>query len=95
MNKPTILFAFDGYKKRNYYDSIRRYYDYDNFVPIIKSNGARFATTVEFFVESLKQYILNPKLDDDKRKDLVEKEVFIIDGQSTNKLSEILIESTK
>jgi hypothetical protein len=30
-----------------------------------------------------------------KRKDLVEKEVFIIDGQSTNKLSEILIESTK
>ncbi len=95
MNKPTILFAFDGYKKRNYYDSIRRYYDYDNFVPIIESEGARFATSIESFIKSIDEYIKNPKLDEDNRKNLVKKEVFVLDGQSTNKLSEVLIEYTK
>ncbi len=95
MNKPTILFGFDGYEKRDYYDSIRRYYDYDNFVPIIKSEGARYTVTIDDFVESVKKYIENPILDDDKRKDLVKKEVSVLDGNSTNKLFKVLIESMK
>ncbi len=95
MNKPTILFGFDGYDKRDYYDSIRRYYDYDNFIPIIMSGGAKLTITIEDFIESIKGYIKNPKLDDVKRRDLVKKEVSIIDGKSTNRLSEIIIESVK
>ncbi len=95
MNKPIILFGFDGYKKRDYYDSIRRYYDYDNFVPIIKSGGAKFAVTIDDFIESVKKYIENPKLDEEKREDLIQKEVAILDGNSTGKLFNVLIESMK
>jgi hypothetical protein len=43
----------------------------------------------------IKKYIENPILDDDKRKDLVKKEVSVLDGNSTNKLFKVLIESMK
>lgn len=92
MNKPTILFGFDGYEKREYYDSIRRYYDYDNFLPIIKSGGAKLASSEGNFIELVNNYIKNPKLDEDNRKDLVNKEVAFDDGSATNNLAKILLE---
>lgn len=91
LDKPIILFGFDGYKIRNYFDSIRRYYDYDNFIPIIKSGGAKFATSKNDFVYLIGEYTKNLNIDKENRVNLVKKEVVYTDGLSTERLAKILI----
>lgn len=95
MNRPTILFGFDGYKNKGYFDSIRRYYDYDNFIPIIESKGARLATSESEMNELVKKYMANPSLDKEYRNDLTNKEVKYSDGTATSHLASVLIDSFK
>lgn len=93
MNRPTILFGFDGYRKKDYFDSIKRFYDYDNFIPIIESKGARLASSESEMNELIKKYIDNPNLDQEFRKDLTDKEVKYSDGTATSHLASVLIDS--
>ncbi len=86
MDKPTILFSFDGYQKRDYYDSIRRYYDYNNFVPIIESKGVKFATSLDEFKKDVADYHIDAKL----IQNLAREQVGFLDGKSTERLFSIL-----
>ena len=93
MDKPIILFGFDGYKKREYFDSIRRYYDYNNFVPIIESGGARLAESVEEFKKFVGEYIKDPSLDRENRRKLALMETGFLDGKNTHRLFDVILES--
>lgn len=89
MDKPVILFAFDGYQERQYLDSIRRYYDYDNFVHIVKSGGVVLAQTIDMFKQALKD---TPSKNSEGRKRLVKEQVVYTDGTATHRLLEELIQ---
>jgi hypothetical protein len=93
MDKPTVLFGFDGYEQRNYLDSIRRYYDYDNFVPVIESRGVVFAQDASELKKSVAEYISNPAKDSEYRKNLARKEAAFTDGKCTERLAKIIDES--
>jgi hypothetical protein len=89
-DKPTVLFGFDGYQKRPYLDSIRRYYDYDNFVPVIESGGVRLAKSVEEFKELVNSAINNPSKDHDFRMCLVDMEASVFYGKCLERLMDAL-----
>ncbi len=89
-DKPTILFGFDGYQSRPYFESIRRYYDYDNFVPVIESGGVRLAKSLEEFKDLVKGAIDNPTRDHDLRARLVEMEASVFHGKCLERLVEVL-----
>ncbi len=91
-DKPVILFGFDGYESRDYFESIRRYYDYDNFIPILKSGGARLASSVEDFTFLVRRYLEDPKKDAEFRKALVLGQGNFDDAQSTERLSKIILD---
>lgn len=93
MDKPVVLFGFDGYKKREYFDSIRRYYDYNNFVPIIQSGGVKLAESIEDFKEYVDSYVKDSGLDRDNRKRLAEMETGFLDGKNTERLFDAILES--
>ena len=95
MDKPIILFGFDGYEKREYFDSIRRYYDYNNFIPVIESGGVKLAESMRQFKDYVEEYIKNPNLDKDKRKKLAELETGFLDGKNTERLFNTILESIK
>ncbi len=89
-DKPTILFGFDGFKERSYLESIRRYYDYDNFVPVVKSGGVRLANSLEEFKELVSSAIGDPSKDHDSRMRLVELEASVFYGKSLERLVNVL-----
>jgi CDP-glycerol glycerophosphotransferase (TagB/SpsB family) len=91
LGKPTILFGFDGYEKRNYLTSIRRYYDYDNFAPILRSGGARLAESKQEFEKLVHEYIKDPSKDEQGRRALALAEATWMDGQSTERLLQALV----
>ena len=44
-DKPIVLVGFDGSENRPYLESVRRYYDYNHWRPVIQSGGAPLALT--------------------------------------------------
>jgi CDP-glycerol glycerophosphotransferase (TagB/SpsB family) len=92
-DKPCILFGFDGYESREYLDSVRRYYDYDNFIPILKSGGAVLASSIENFISLVRKYVENPRADAKSRKTLVLGQAGFDDTNSTERLAHALINS--
>ena len=54
VDKPVILIGFDGRERRPYFESVRRYYDYNHFRPILESAGAPLARSKEEFEKFIK-----------------------------------------
>jgi len=84
-NKPMILEGFDESSK-NYLDSIQRYYDYDNFLPVIRSGAARYPKNEHDFVNSLHEYIGNKNKDSIARHRFAELECAYLDGKSSERM---------
>lgn len=93
LDRPVILFGFDGYKNTTFLDSIIRYYEYDNFVPVIKSGGVVLSKTTDDFIKHVNEYLENPSKDKEGRKRLSEIEAKYLDGKSTERLHKILVEA--
>lgn len=85
-DKPVILIGFDGRENRPYLESIRRYYDYNHFQPIIGSGGAPLARNEEEFEKFVKVYLANPAIDRAGRRKIVELECQFTDGQSSQRV---------
>lgn len=95
MDRPLILSGFDGTETKPYLDSIRRYYDYDNFIPILESGGAKLAKSSDEFVSYVKEYLADPKKDVKGRKNLAEKQGALDDEMSTKRLFDELMTAFK
>jgi len=91
---PTIIICFDS-EKRNYYDSVKRYYDYEYYVPILKSGGVRLAKGVDELKLLVEEYIANPEKDSVGRKKIKEEQVLFSDGGSTKRLVNSVLSLTK
>lgn len=85
-DRPVILVGFDGQDNRPYFESVRRYYDYDHFRPILESGGAPLARSEEQFEKFVKMYLANPAIDRAGRRRIVEWECQFTDGQSSRRL---------
>jgi len=89
-DKPVILVGFDGYESRPYFESIRRYYDYQHFKPVLESGGVRYAQNQQELIRFMKYYIENPSQDFAGRKRVVTLECFKTDGKSSERLVKAL-----
>lgn len=95
LNKPVVLFGFDGYDNREYFDSIRRYYDYNNFTHVTKSGGVQLAKTEDEFKKYINAYISDPKKDDVERVELAKLEAGFLDGKSIERLVALISRTCK
>ncbi|MFA6416211.1 MAG: hypothetical protein WCW56_01855 [Candidatus Paceibacterota bacterium] len=80
-DKPVINIDFDEIKKP-YLNSIRRYYDFEHYQPILKSKGVRLAHNFEQLEELILLYIKDPSLDREYRARMVYEQGFYSDGKS-------------
>lgn len=94
-NKPVVFIGFDGDKKRNYWESLRRFYDYDHQRSILKFGGIKLAKSIEDLVKYIKYYIKNPTLDYEGRKKIVDERCWKLDGKSGERLANVLLEFIK
>ncbi len=91
MNKPVIIFGFDGYENKGYYDSVRRFYDYDNFKPVIESGGVKYAQNHDELIKYLMLYINDKNSNFKQRQELKKLEATFTDSLSTERLLNSLI----
>jgi len=89
-DKPVILIAFDGAVRRPYYQSIRRYYDYDHQRAILESGGAPLVKSAAELQERLRRYRANPALDSKGRARIVREQYGCPDAKASERLAEII-----
>ncbi len=92
LNKPVINIAFDGYSSKDYYSSIKRYYDYEHYKRLISTGGVRIVFSIEELLKSINEYLLNPELDQDNRKKIVKEQCYFDDGKSGERIGRYILE---
>ncbi len=90
-NKPVVFVGFDGERSRPYWQSLRRFYDYDHQRSILETGGVKLAKTPEQLVKSVKEYLVNPQLDEAGRKKIIEERCFKLDGKSSQRLADTIL----
>ncbi len=88
-DKPIILIAFDN-GGRGYWQSIRCWYDYEHFRPIVESGGTRYAPDESSCLEAIRFYLEHPEADRTGRMRIVREQLWRRDGQSTERLATLL-----
>ncbi len=89
--KPIIFIGFDGSNNRPYWQSLRRFYDYDHQRSLINTGGVKLARTPQELLSYLGDYLANPKLDDAGRRRMIEERCWKLDGRSGERLAQVLI----
>ena len=90
-DRPVILTAFDGKRIRPYYESVRRYFDYEHQQPIIASGGVQLCRGVDEFRQALAAYLKDPAKDHDGRERMVREQCWHMDGRSSQRVCEALL----
>lgn len=87
---PIILEGFDP-KPTSYLKSIRRYYDYDNFKPLIESEAICFPSTKAELTSDLTLFQNNSNYKAESRRELAKVMCGFLDGHCTTRLFNELI----
>ncbi len=94
-DKPTLTIGFDGYKKYPPDKSITRLEKLTYFKNVIDTGGVLIMRSFAEMHRKLQEYIDNPKLDSDKRALLVEKLCYKMDGKSSERIVNYIVEGLK
>ncbi len=88
---PVINIVFDADPDRDYFHSVRRYYDFTHYLPIVRSGGIALVDSPADLVEWTNRYLENPSLHRDGRARIVEEQCGQLDGQAGNRVADFLL----
>jgi len=87
VDTPVIYVAFDGYKKRPYHDSVRRWGDHTHNRRIVDAGATRLALDATGLVEHINAYLTDPSLERLQRRRIVADNCYRADGLSSSRLA--------
>jgi CDP-glycerol glycerophosphotransferase (TagB/SpsB family) len=90
-DRPLLTAPFDGYAKRPYYRSIRRFEEFEHFQDVIKSGGLRRAFNFAELKEMLRFYLENPAIDAAGRQKMRNDLCYRLDGKSGERLTGVIL----
>ena len=88
--KPVVIIYFDP-APSIYWRSIRRYYDYDYYVPLLKSKGVMPARTPAELELLVQQSLENPDLNREGRERVTREQMYCLDGKSAERLFQAIL----
>jgi len=89
-DRPIINIAFDD-KPRPYLNSVRRFYDFTHYLPIIRSGGIKIAHDLSELETMIVEYVKNPSLDQKGRARIVEEQCYRLDGRASKRTVQALL----
>ncbi len=92
-DKPTITIGFDGSHKRPYRESIRRLEDMSHFKNVLDTGSVKISRSFDDLKGFIKDYLVDPSIDRDDRKVLVNKMCFKNDGKSSIRVVDNILAS--
>lgn len=94
-DKPQIVINFDGFEKRDYYHSVKKYHHEDHMKKMLNLGGATVVNNSEELIDWINQYLSNPPLNRDKRKLMADQQLWKLDGKSGERIGKFLLEEIK
>ncbi len=91
LNKPLVGIGFDGYKKRPFRKSVRRFMLREHFQDVLNSGAVRTAYSFLELKEILKNYLENPSLDQKERYELMQRLAHGADGKAGERVVEHIL----
>jgi hypothetical protein len=88
---PVINVAFDGFQTKPYKNSCRRYYDYEHYKNIVKTDGVKIAYSKEELIDYINLYLNDPSIDAGGRKKIREEQCWKLDGNSGRRIAEYIL----
>ena len=90
MDRPVVNIAFD-LEPKGYYQSCRRYYDFDHFRPIRESGATQIAESFDELVSLTERYLDSPELEGPQRARLRDMLCYKVDGRSAERVAHNLL----
>ncbi len=90
-NKPQILISFDGFEKKPYIKSVRRYNREDCLYNLVKCGGTRVANNREEFLKAIRDYLQDPNLDQPGRDETIKQHLYKIDGRAGERIANYIL----
>lgn len=87
---PLIGIAFDGYKNFDYWNSARRFFDWDHLADIQPLGGIILARSREYLVRSINEFLENPAQYREERRAIVSQQCQFTDGKSGERLAGVI-----
>lgn len=94
-DKPLIAIGFDGRKKMDYWNSARRFFEWNHLRDIKPLGGIRIVQSREEFLRAINEYLKNPDTDAEGRKKIVMQQCQFTDGRSAERVVSILLNQLK
>ena len=88
-NKPSIFIGFDV-EPKPYHQGLRRFHDMEYLQEIRKTGGVKLAESLDELVKYTNQYLINPRLDEEGRKKILQEYCWKLDAQSSQRLTDVL-----
>jgi CDP-glycerol glycerophosphotransferase (TagB/SpsB family) len=95
LNKPVVNIGFDGRSQREYFSSVRRYFDYVHYRNMLKTGGVRVAFTKDELVQIVNTYLEDNSIDAEGRKEIVELQCYRMDGKALERILEFIVSFVK
>ena len=89
-NRPSIFIGFDVTPKP-YHESLRWFHDMEYLKRVCETGGVRLAENLNQLVEYVREYIANPQLDEEGRKNIVNNYCWKLDGKSSKRLVDAIL----
>jgi hypothetical protein len=90
-DKPLVAIEFDGYKRKNYWNSSRRFFDWDHLADIKPLDGVWISKDKVDFMNAINTYIKSPHLHEIGRRRIVEQQCWFTDGKSGERAANALL----
>lgn len=85
-DKPILTIGFDGNAKRPYHQSIKRLEDLSHFKHVLETGSVPVVRSFDELYDGIQKYLSNPALDADKRRILIDKMCYKVDGKSSERV---------
>jgi hypothetical protein len=89
---PVINIGFDAAENTPLPLSIRRYFEYEHYQPVLRSAAVRIATSPGDLLAQIRQYLQEPGLDHDGRMQLVSQTCQFTDGKSGTRVGRAVLD---
>jgi CDP-glycerol glycerophosphotransferase (TagB/SpsB family) len=92
-NKPNIIFSFNVKEKNS--DDIKKFSEYAHLKKFFGFGSCRIAKSRQELAEQINNYFDDPALDTDKRKAVVDEYCYKLDGKSSSRVAQFILDYVK
>lgn len=93
-DKPVIMIGFDGSEKRPYIKSVDRFLNFNHPQIVYRTGGFRIAKSENELNEMIGEYLKNPALDMENRKQMIKEFCVYLDGKCGQRLADFICSET-